>query len=427
MSQPRLARPWYLSQGVGHLKQVVQMAECNPGAIPGPDLAFVKLNLAAAEKVEKAVEGAQPFVWLNISLPTEPFLAMDLPYLHIGDYMFSAIGAGRIEAITEALDLAESIGSPSTACAFYKIPIGAIAAGQYPTPSVMIAGSHPCQQAIAGWEVMGELVKAPIFYFEPPTRNDEATVDYLAEELQRMIGYLEKHTGKKMEVDRLREVVEESNQAQELSLEVSEMRKAVPCPLKSSFLNLTSGGRWHMGMPETTALFREMHFEAVARIKRGDRAVPQEKFRVLWYDLGVLFTPIYDWLEKEWGAVVAMDLTSYNPEIFVDASSYESMLKGLGRRFLNYEAMQRVNHGLAVRFIDEFVRVYSDYKCNLAVYSGHYADKGRPVLLSILKEVCRERGIPLLALPFDSFDPRVVSEKHIQDKISQFFSTIELL
>jgi hypothetical protein len=42
----------------------------------------------------------------------------------------------------------------------------------------------------------------------------------------------------------------------------------------------------------------------------------------------------------------------------------------------------------------------------------------------MLKEVCRERGIPLLALDFDSFDPRIMPEETIHNKISEFLSAV---
>ena len=399
------------------------MAEANPGTVSKKDMAHLKMRLVYHERIVKAVEEGTPFALQTLSLPPEPFEALGIPLVHIGDYLVSMIEMQRYDGITEAIDMADNIWYPSTGCVYLKIPIGAVVAGQIPTPSVIVGGSFPCQQFVAGWEIIEEVLKAPIYHFEAPTWNDERALDFLGGEMKRMISFLEEHTGRKMDVDRLKEVAEESNKANEMYLEICEMRKAVPCPLPSNFL---PPALFYLGMPETTTLCREALADATERVKRGESAVPEERLRMLWYDLGIFFFPIYQWLEKEWGTVVVMDLTSYVPEIYIDTSSYESMLKGLGKKLLFGEAMMRVNHGLSTRFIDEFVRVYEDYKCNCAAFAGHYADKQRPALLSILREVCRERGITLLDLAYDSIDPRVVSAEHICDKISQFLNTVVL-
>ncbi|NQT72808.1 MAG: 2-hydroxyacyl-CoA dehydratase [Chloroflexi bacterium] len=45
-----------------------------------------------------------------------------------------------------------------------------------------------------------------------------------------MVAFLEEHTGRQLDIDRLREVIKESNKQYELWAEYNELRRAVPCP-----------------------------------------------------------------------------------------------------------------------------------------------------------------------------------------------------
>jgi hypothetical protein len=102
------------------------------------------------------------------------------------------------------------------------------------------------------------------------------------------------------------------------------------------------------------------------------------------------------------------------------------MLRGLADKIFQHNMVRSFHRGLIDNYIDEFIRVYEDYRANCALILGHNMDKNRGVLRSLLREVCRERRIPLLIMDFDTFDPRTVSEGTILHNIEQFFTTVVL-
>jgi hypothetical protein len=77
-------------------------------------------------------------------------------------------------------------------------------------------------------------------------------------------------------------------------------------------------------------------------------------------------------------------------------------------------------------YLDELVRVYEDYKANCVLITGHSFDKQRGTMRKITREVCRERGIPMLILDYEHHDPRRYSEEDIRHNVGQFFSTVAL-
>ena len=243
------------------------------------------------------------------------------------------------------------------------------------------------------------------------------------------LAFLEEHAGKKLDVDRLREVSEESNKGEEYYLEINELRKNVPHPQHGHVGGLIWMLRLFMGgSPIVTSFFKEVLDDSIELVKRGESAVPEEKIRVICYDVPHLWNRItYDWMEKEWGAVVVMDLVSYLPVSYIDTSSYDSMLRTLARRMFEQHCMERTfGRALVDSYISEFMRVYQDYKADCALVIGHNMDRNRGVWRNLLRELCREKGIPLLIMDYDSFDPRAIAEETIRYNIEQFFTSVVL-
>ncbi|MDH5695623.1 MAG: 2-hydroxyacyl-CoA dehydratase family protein, partial [Dehalococcoidia bacterium] len=56
-------------------------------------------------------------------------------------------------------------------------------------------------------------------------------VKYIVKQLRGLVEFLEKHTGKKMDWDRLSEVVELADRTWDMVIEAYELRRAIPCPM----------------------------------------------------------------------------------------------------------------------------------------------------------------------------------------------------
>ena len=122
---------------------------------------------------------------------------------------------------------------PADCCTLLRLGLYYVDAGILPIPTAVVALLEPCDGVTSLHEVMRchkDWRDVPMFAPDPPYFDDERSIDYFANELREMVVFLEKHTGHKLEMDRLREVVEESNRQYELWLEYSELRRSIPCP-----------------------------------------------------------------------------------------------------------------------------------------------------------------------------------------------------
>jgi hypothetical protein len=121
-----------------------------------------------------------------------------------------------------------------------------------------------------------------------------------------------------------------------------------------------------------------------------------------------------------------MDMTGYAPYTLIDPSSEESMFKGLAKRNLCDVPMVRQVRGTADTLINDLMMVVKDYKIDCVVWPAHMGHKDGAASVGIMREVCRDLGVPFLQIGLDLFDKRYTSVDEIKDRISKFFTAMGL-
>ena len=97
------------------------------------------------------------------------------------------------------------------------------------------------------------------------------------------MAFLEKHTGKKMDYDRLEELVDLSDRTWDLIHETYELRRAVPCPMGTGdAMNTMVPMSFMMATQEAYDFYLELNRELKEKIARKEGVVEDEKYRLLW-------------------------------------------------------------------------------------------------------------------------------------------------
>ncbi|MEW6034842.1 MAG: 2-hydroxyacyl-CoA dehydratase family protein [Chloroflexota bacterium] len=367
----------------------------------------------------------KPIAWYFFLVTPEIFRAMDVATCS-PEYVGSVVSSFP-EGIKRYVDVAEE-KVPDYMCTVNKFTIGALLAGDMPYPDMMIhAIGHPCDSASAIHPMLANYLKVPDFGLDTPYWDTPRSYKYFAEELGRAVAFMEQQTGRKMDVARLREVVENSNRAQEYVLKLAELRKRVPCPLNGRASAMTGGAIMALaGTPFLVDWVARQYELARARAERGEAAVANERIRVVWiwlptfFDLGIL-----DWMEQKYGAVCVMDLINhYSNKPIEDLSTKEKMLEGLAHKTLDYP-MGRHGRGPVDLYLRECLTLCQEYKADAAVFAGHVGCKYAWATAKVVKDAIRaELGIPTLTFEFDAFDPRTASLDTIKERLAQFIEAI---
>ena len=108
-------------------------------------------------------------------------------------------------------------------------------------------------------------------------------VNYIVEELRGLVRFLENQTGKKMDWDRLSELVDLAERTWNLIWETYELRRAVPTPMGTGdAMNTMVPMVFMMGTREGYDFFLELNRELKDKIARKEGVIPDEKYRLLW-------------------------------------------------------------------------------------------------------------------------------------------------
>jgi benzoyl-CoA reductase subunit B len=379
------------------------------------------------ERMVDSLDRGAPFVWYNLGFNSELVYALgDAFPLTIESLGVLHNLLGNTHVSLDFIDTAEASGVPSDCCSADKLAVGAIRKGLYPEPACCVGINTPCDAQVMGTQVMAELSGKPFFLIDVPYYHNEETIRHVAAQLKELVPFLEEHTGRRLDYDRLKEVCELSNTMTETIWEWLEWRRHVPLAQSSKLVAFTlvlqilfTGSE--QGIDIAQGLLRE----ARERTQRAERFF-EERVRAVWYQDPVWTDlQIYDWFERELGLTVPIDVFGYYAhEGLIDTSTPESMLYGLARKLVNCHPMARQFRGSIDVYIRDFMHLHETWKADCGIFAGHIACKHAWGGIGLFKEACRKAGIPLLIFEFDMFDPRVTPYEDVYFEIERFVNEV---
>jgi len=406
--------------------------EQNPGEAGHLLIPILRDLIQQHRRTIECVETGEPFFASQYTNPVELLTAMDVHwYFHI-QQMFSGSGTGGGLHIMEDLEAMDDLVIPSDCCTFLRLALYYQSAGLLPIPTAYLALTEPCD-GLSGFHAAfmhhPDWRNVPVFVPDPPYHDDIRSVNYYAGELKRMVDFISKQTGKSLDMDRLKEVVEETNKGYALWMEYNEVRRSIPTPHShvmpmSCFYQLNTAGA---GDPKKTPWYEAMVADAERRVRDDDPEIPDQKIRLFWYDIQPLFfSEVASWLEQEWNCAIVMDMVSYCPYELIDTSTEDSIFHGLAKRAFQDGPMIHQARGLADNVIHDIRRIVKDYKMDCVVFPGHMGHKDMAASASLMSEVCRDLDVPFLHIGMDQGDQRYTTVDEIKQKLSSFFTAMNL-
>ncbi len=370
-----------------------------------------------------AVDEGKPILYHGFTSFTEIMVALDIQTLCCEAWDIVGVQVDQ-DHVIKSVDAAHEAGIPPELCSFDKAIIGSIIREVIPPPAMIVASLMPCQNSVIAYQAIGQLTGAPLWVTDTPYDMDEdGAMEYWLRQYKGVISFLEEHSGKKMDYDRLKEVVEESNRCVEYWLDAVELQKLKPSPRSGTISVGTQAGITSFGTPEGTAAVKGVLDEIKGRVARGETEVPDEKVRVIWFQLPVFWdNTLLSWM-AEMGAVVPFVLfDDYRVEP-VDTSTPESMLRGMAKRAVE-TPMGRVGRGGYDLVIEDVLYAVEEFKGDCVIFASHPSCKWMSGGFGLMRDTCRERGIPVLMYDVDLVDRRITSAEESRTRIEQFLTTV---
>jgi benzoyl-CoA reductase/2-hydroxyglutaryl-CoA dehydratase subunit BcrC/BadD/HgdB len=261
-------------------------------------------------------------------------------------------------------------------------------------------------------------------------------VKYIVEQLRGLIEFMERHTGHKMDWEKLAELVDITDNTWDLISETYELRKAKPCPMDTGdAMNTMVPIAFMMGTQEAYDFFIDLNEELKQKIARGEGVIPDEKYRLLWGGGLPSWFALSDFnYFNSKGAVFPAETTYRtfeNTRLFdIDLRKISDPLEHIAWRWIKYwtfwydAARKRPGSHPDVERLVQYIEDYDiDGVVMHEAFSCRTWHPGLIWQLNQLKKVYRD--IPSLILESDIVDISSYSEADTHTRIDAFIEILE--
>ena len=311
------------------------------------------INETYTKSVEAAKRG-KPTAWCMVNWWLgDPILkAMDVEIVYPENYgaVCAAFGAAP-----PYLERSSAEGFPTHMCGYARNCLGYTARmadlgeippeaplGGMPKPMLLLSSGAICDARYKWFQALGRYLDAPVWTLEFPhpgikesliEGSYEHAINFMVEELKEFVAFIEHLLDKKMDYDKLEEIIKDIIEMNRIWHEINELRKARPCPMHSrdfwTGMNASLYPSGNLKVP--IDLYRKMYDEVVYRVNNKIGAIPEEKYRLAfaelppWHSLG-----FFDRLaEKGWNFVI--ESWAYHPPKPIDLSKVSDPLERIAK------------------------------------------------------------------------------------------------
>lgn len=385
---------------------------------------------------QKAAEGAF-VVWVAIIVPVELFYGFDnvvfaVPESHAA--LSAAKGVGMLQC-----EKAEHNGYSMDICSYARIDIGtAMSGGQdsptfgLPRPHLLVSDNNNCSLLVKWFDIYHREWKVPHFILDVPFCYDmqkETDLQYIMAQFRDLIKTIEKMSGQKFNIDRVKESMRNS------SLAAKQYKRFIDCAVNrpsgitafDSFVQmaplLTSRGR-----PEVVEHFRKLADETEEKIKKSEFPVSNERYRLLWDSIA------------PWHQLRKMSKRLAGLDANIIAASYTSCVGSIegSYEFLQeyadgdpLESLARIQnfsvcpYGMKLRF-NAMSWAAKHYSIDGFVFASNRSCKVYSVMqMDLQKRITEELGIPSTMIDVDHADVRKYNEENAFLRIEALLENID--
>ncbi len=340
---------------------------------------------------------------------------------------------------------AERSGHSEDVCSYVKSDLGMMAKGQLgptgkllPTPDVLLLSYTGCFTFMKWFEVVRDQYDCETAMLHVPYQADGKITDNMRDFVvmqlkEQIIPTLERVSGVKFDIDRLRENLRESAKAEDDHVWVLQSAKNRPSPIDAYF-----GGIYYCGpifsafrgSKEATAYYVALRQEVAERVEQGlgpitpEGVMDEERIRLVvegppnWTHFRDFWKMFYD----EGAVVVA---SSYTKVGGVYDYGFRHDPDNPIETLADYCLGCYTNHSLPARvdMLCDYMEEYNaDGFLNNSIKSCNSFSAGQ---LLMLREIEERTGKPAGFIETDLVDPRYFSPANVKNRLESYFQMIE--
>lgn len=264
-----------------------------------------------------------------------------------------------------------------------------------------------CDGNIGTFRYLSEKYRIPLYILDIPSEYNRESVNYVKKQLEEMVGNIEELFGRKLEIDRLREVIIRENQSKKLLKKYLENLAFKNLSTSMTYeLYMLFSSHVFLGRKETLSFYR-MLLEDIQR-------APERRGK------GIFFIHIPPLFEKTFikylnfsreFSILGFDL-NYD---FLDEIELSDPLEGIARKLL-----LNSNNGSFDRKIALIDMLMEKTRPDGVIYFCHFGCKQALGGIYLLQRYFQEKDIPFLVLDGDVIDKKNNQEGQTKTRLEAF-------
>lgn len=272
----------------------------------------------------------------------------------------------------------------------------------------------------------------PVFQLAAPLRHREDDVqEYAAQEIRNAIAFIEEHTGEKWDWDYYFECAKRVNISTRYRMDWLDMNKTDYPQVFGSNLALYTETNYMAicgKIPEFVEADRKIDALAKKAYKAKKKMAKEYRHRaIVWGVQSHFYFDFLLWLVNCWGIVPLTDMLSMvSTKTLCEENTPE------GREQAIYDMawltenmiMRNRTHGGYKVLLDELWEYVEEFNADMVILWEHMSCKALNGMHGQFEEKAREKGIHLVWVTHDLFDPRVVSRQGVRDQINRYMRAV---
>ena len=345
---------------------------------------------------------------VSVFMPCELLEAMDI--LPMCAEMYSAFLCGTWAESVFA-EAAEAEGIAETFCSYHKVLLGSAFTDLLPPPAMVVNTSLVCDANNLTFRELSRHYDIPQYYVDVPKERSEESIRYVADQFRELAAFLEECTGKKLEAERLRQVMARSRETINIYRRCMNIRndRFLPGDLTSELYEIYL-------MHNALGTVESQKYASML-LNDFQNAVPAKGIRLLWlHTIPHWQEPVAKLLNfNDRCQIVGCDMC-FEGLVDIDPDMpYESMARRL--------VMSTWNGGR--ERIDAAVKAAGELNADGVICFCHWGCKQTMGLSAMLKTTLEEQGFPTLILNGDGCDRRNASDGQTATRLNAFMEMLE--
>ncbi|MBW2200822.1 MAG: 2-hydroxyacyl-CoA dehydratase [Deltaproteobacteria bacterium] len=416
---------------------------------------FAKKMLTSALK---ATEEGRPTGWSMVTWWQGELIAKAMGVELVFPENYGAFCAA-VRKAEPHLEVAESEGFPATLCGYARncigytkmladndfVPLADAPGGGLAKPVFLLSSGCACDARYKWFQALGRyLDNTPVWTLDIPQTganefflkgNKEAGLKFMVLHLKEYVSFLENLLKKKLDYDKLSEMVDMTYKTLRLAYEVDVLRRAVPSPMVGTdFWSIMIPHLYLPDDPEAYEFYQRVYAEVKNKVDNKIGAIPNEKYRMMfselppWHSLG-----FFDELAERFGIAIVIESWNYHANLPIPEEEIQGVtdpIELIAR--LSYQKWTEYN-GVARKYEVEpgfFMAAYFQYAEDYKVDGlfAHPLMSCRPATYTLLhtRNMLEEKiKIPGVVIDGDIIDLRVFNEEEAFSKVEAFVETMD--